>query len=228
MDPHLPAGPNMTCPQAAPAADIASWNQALRAQRAAAQDVARLVADTLRAQFPQAAYFVLEIDYDRDPATDLFPDSIRDAQGQILTDFESPRLPPLPATDPLRARWGSHDPADLFQVRHVLRTLRLSGGAFDDFPEDLRNDNDDEGYIPCLLLSEQARPERWDTWDAEDDDDRTRTPPAPLQHAAPALRHRQHSGVTARTTPRTVRPARRAGPHTGILNGSSRLLSLHV
>ncbi|QDN54056.1 hypothetical protein [Streptomyces sp. S1D4-20] len=164
----------MTRPQTDPAraADLASWTQTLRAQRAAAQDVARLVADTLRVQFPQAAYFVLKIDYDRDLATDLFPDSIRDAEGQILTDFESARLPLLPATDPLRALWGSHDPADIFQVRHVLRTLRLSGGDFDDFPEDLRNDDrDDEGYIPCLLLSPQARPERWE---AKDDDHRER------------------------------------------------------
>ncbi|MEE1741226.1 hypothetical protein PUR49_32670 [Streptomyces sp. BE147] len=153
------------------AVDLPSWTQTVRAQRAAAQEVARLVADTLLVHFPQAAYFVLDIDYDRDLATDLFPNSIRDPQGQILTDFASHRLPPLPAGDPLRARWGSYDPTDIFQVRHVLRTLRLSGGEFDDFPEELRHvDRDDEGYIPCLLLSPQARPERWARWDAEDDD----------------------------------------------------------
>ncbi|MFD7551518.1 hypothetical protein [Streptomyces sp. NPDC059816] len=155
-------------------ADLASWTMMLRAQRGAAQEIARLVADTVLVHFPEAAYFVLWIDYDGDLATDLFPESVRDAQGQILTDFDSSRLPSLPATDPLRARWGGYDPADAVQVRHVLRSLRLSGGEFDNFPEDLRRDGDDEGYVPCLLLSPQARPDRWDTWDAEDDDDRER------------------------------------------------------
>jgi hypothetical protein len=174
MDPYLPAGRNAPRPQADPACatDIASWSRTVHAQRAAARDVARLVADTLRGQFPQAAYLVLWIDPERDLATDLFPSSIRDAEGQILTDFmEAAPLPPLPAKDPLRALWGGHDPADAFQVRHVLRTLRLSGATFDNFPEDLRNEGDDEGDIPCLLLSPQARPERWEP---EDDDHRER------------------------------------------------------
>ncbi|MET9778606.1 hypothetical protein ABZ023_30880 [Streptomyces sp. NPDC006367] len=134
--------------------------------------MAHLVADTLRAQFPQAAYLVLWIDPERDLATDLFPSSIRDGEGKILTDFtDADSLPPLPARHPLRARWGSHDPADAFQIRHVLRTLRVSGAVFDDFPEDLRNEGDGEGEIPCLLLSPQARPERWET---ENEDHRER------------------------------------------------------
>ncbi|MGW2421476.1 hypothetical protein ACWC0C_19880 [Streptomyces sp. NPDC001709] len=166
---HHPAG--QTSARAVPGADaidIVSWMEAVRAQRAAAQGVARLIADTLRVQFPQAAYLVLWIDHERDTATDLFPDSIRDAGGRILTDFtEADPLPPLPGAHPLRALWGSHEPADVFQVRHLLRTLRLGGGDFDNFPEDLRNDQDDEGDIPCLLLSGEARPERWE---AEDED----------------------------------------------------------
>ncbi len=150
-------------------ADIASWTQVLHQQRTAARSIARLVADTLRTQFPQAAYLVLSIDYDRDLATDLFPASLRDANGQILNDFANSELPPLPDGSPLRSLWGPHSPTDFYQVRYILRTLRLSGAAFDDYPTDLRTDHDDEGYIPCLLLSTQARPEQW-TYDVEDDD----------------------------------------------------------
>ncbi|MGW0334297.1 hypothetical protein ACWD0J_20920 [Streptomyces sp. NPDC003011] len=167
--------------------DIASWTQTLQSQRADARGVARLVADTLRVQFPQAAYLVLFIDDDRDMATDLFPDSLRDAEGQILNDFDSPKLPPLPEDSPLRPLWGTHSPTDLFQVRHILRTLRLSGAAFDDYPEDLRTEKDDEGYIPCLLLSSQARPEQWNYDDDDDDRERLLRPysaPDPQQSGA--------------------------------------------
>ncbi|MGW2657035.1 hypothetical protein ACWC1D_25685 [Streptomyces sp. NPDC001478] len=175
MDPFVPAGRNASRPQGNPArgadpirgADVASWTETIRAQRAAARDVARLVADTLRAQFLGAAYLVLCIDHYRELDTDLFPASIRDAEGTILTDFESAELPPLPAGDELRALWSGHDPADAFQVRHVLRTLRVSGAAFDDFPEDLRIEGDADGYIPCLLLSSQARPEWWEYGDED-------------------------------------------------------------
>jgi hypothetical protein len=58
---------------------------------------------------------------------------------------------------------GRRVPVDAFQLRYLLRTLRVSGATFDDFPMDLRTDEDDEddGTMPCLLLSSQARPNHW-------------------------------------------------------------------
>jgi hypothetical protein len=185
-------------------ADMTSWTQALENQRTAARGIARLVADTLRTQFPEAAYFVLFIDDERDLATDLFPASIRDANGRTLNDLSSDKLPSLPADSPLLALWGNYSPTDVFQVRHVLRTLRLSGAAFDDYPTDLRTEHDDEGFIPCLLLSSQARPEEWD----RDEDDRERLL---RPYSAP---HPQQPGpeadVTATFTDRCRQAARRA------------------
>ncbi|MGW3308156.1 hypothetical protein ACWDG9_16400 [Streptomyces sp. NPDC001073] len=150
-------------------ADMASWTQVLHQQRTAARSIARLVADTLRTQFPQAAYLVLHIDDDRDLATDLFPHSLRNADGHTGYDFDSAHLPSLPDDSPLLPLWGGHSPTDLFQVRYILRTLRLSGAVFDDYPTDLRTEDDDEGYVPCLLLSDQARPEQWAYADDGDD-----------------------------------------------------------
>jgi hypothetical protein len=182
MTTHLHAAP------AAGPGDITSWTQTLQSQRAAARGIARLIADTLRTQYPQAAYLVLYIDDDRDLATDLFPASLRDADGHTGNDFDDSQLPPLPDDSPLRPLWGDHCPTDVFQVRHILRTLRLSGAVFDDYPNDLRTEGDDEGYIPCLLLSDQARPERWAY--ADDGDDyperllRPYSAPAPGSQAA--------------------------------------------
>ncbi|MEU5476681.1 hypothetical protein [Streptomyces mirabilis] len=188
-------------------ADMTSWTQALENQRTAARGIARLVADTLRTQFPQAAYLVLFIDDEHDLATDLFPNSIRDANGRTLNDFSSSLLPPLPADSPLLALWGSYSPIDAFQVRHVLRTLRLSGAAFDDYPADLRTEDDDEGFIPCLLLSSQARPEEWE----RDEDDRERLL---RPYSAP---HPQRPGPEAGVTTTFTDPCRQAARRAAVV-----------
>ncbi|MEU5436489.1 hypothetical protein AB0G73_24350 [Streptomyces sp. NPDC020719] len=140
-------------------------------QRAAAQDIARLIAETLRAQFPAAAYLAMTIEGEREAFTQLFPHSVRDAAGGILCDFEDHLLPPVAHSSPLNTAWGKLSPRDPFDLRTVLRLLFHGGGQFDDYPENLRIEGDEpEGvWMPCLLLSDAARPARWENPDCPTD-----------------------------------------------------------
>jgi len=147
-----------------PYTTVDQWIEANRGHRAAA----RLIADTLRAQFPGAAYLVLSIDPESRISSDLFPESVRDARGKILTDFDDHRLLPVPADSAVSAAWCGTQPCNAFHLRSILRALRVSGGTFDDFPEDLRAPHEGDSFLPCMLLSEQARPERWDSEDASE------------------------------------------------------------
>ncbi|MFD9824288.1 hypothetical protein [Streptomyces violascens] len=156
-------------PEPTPYTSLGAWMDAVRMQRAAAQDVARLLADTLRQQFPGAAYLTLHLDPERDALTRLSPDTVRDATGHVLHDFEfNHRLPPVEAGSQLDAAWSHFRPFDAFDLRLVLRLLDNGGSRFDNYPEDLRTEDDThEGiWLLCLLLSTSARPDSWP--DADD------------------------------------------------------------
>lgn len=88
-----------------PADRVSAFLHSTLVQFSLARDVARLIADTLCTQFPGAAYLVFRIDEEHDREHELFPDSIRDANGAVLNDFESAVLPPLSRRDPLRRGW---------------------------------------------------------------------------------------------------------------------------
>lgn len=139
---------------------IEEWEESAAAQRTAARGVARLIADTLRAQLPGAAYLVLTSDPEHERATCLFPHSVRDEAGAVLYDFEDHLLPPVEHGTPLSAAWADLSPRDAFDLRFILRCLYTAGAVFDTYPADLRADGDpEEESLPCLLLSPAARPE---------------------------------------------------------------------
>ncbi|WP_331721561.1 hypothetical protein [Streptomyces sp. NBC_00212] len=146
-------------PSVSPYVTIEEWEASAAAQRAAARGVARLIADTLRHQFPGAAYLVLTSDPEHEPAAQLFPHSIRDETGAALYDFEDHLMPPVEHGTPLSAAWWDLSPRDPFDLRLILRCLHTAGAVFDTYPPDLHTDGDpvDES-LPCLLLSSTARP----------------------------------------------------------------------
>lgn len=138
---------------------VARWESAVTKLYNAAQDVARLIANTIRAQFDGAAFLVLNIDEDMgERDIELFPEDIRDADGVILYDFESAVLPAVNAE--LSRKWGDLNPRDAFNLRWLLRQLYIAGVEFDALPLDLMLDHDPDPS-PCLLLSERARPRVW-------------------------------------------------------------------
>lgn len=98
-------------PSVSPYVTIEEWEASAAAQRAAARGVARLIADTLRHQFPGAAYLVLTSDPEHEPAAQLFPHSIRDETGAALYDFEDHLMPPVEHGTPLSAAWWDLSPA---------------------------------------------------------------------------------------------------------------------
>ncbi|MEV6048707.1 hypothetical protein [Streptomyces xanthochromogenes] len=167
-----------------PYTTITEWQEAAAAQRAAARGVARLIADTLRRQFPGAAYLVLYLAPEHDRATRLFPHSIRDVTGATLHDFEDHLMPPVGHGTPLRAAWGELSPRDPFDLRLILRCLDTAGAVFDNYPEDLRTDDDPaETAMPCLLLHATARPAPFHDEHDADATERLLRPHSPLSVA---------------------------------------------
>ncbi|MFD7015201.1 hypothetical protein [Streptomyces sp. NPDC059928] len=146
-------------PSASRYVTIEEWEESAAAQRAAARGVARLIADTLRHQFPGAAYLVLTSDPEHERAAQLFPHSIRDETGAALYDFEDHLMPPVEHGTPLSAAWCNLSPRDPFDLRLILRCLHTAGAVVDTYPADLRADGDPvEESLPCLLLSPTVRP----------------------------------------------------------------------
>ncbi|MFB8236137.1 hypothetical protein ACFC58_06255 [Kitasatospora purpeofusca] len=154
---------------------ISAWLDTATAQRARARDVAQLIADTLAAQFPGAAYLTLWLDEDTPRGWELFTNAVRDDSGAALFDFDED----LPALGPehaeLARRWGNRDYRNGFTLRAVLRELYIAGAVFDRLPEDLEEELDEFGEddeVLCLLLSSEARPREWqhegpDDWGVE-------------------------------------------------------------
>ncbi|MEU5958273.1 hypothetical protein [Streptomyces sp. NPDC047525] len=154
--PHTPATP--------PYATLDDWEQAKAAVHAAGDRMARMIADTLRAMFPTAAYLVL---YRGEYDDELHPHSIRDEHGGILWDFPGfPGFEPFPLTipdGPLRAAWGDKDPQTPGHLAGLVLSLDAFGCGFDTVPNDLPFHGDDPDQCePCLLLSDRARPGVWD------------------------------------------------------------------
>ncbi|MFJ1757597.1 hypothetical protein [Kitasatospora sp. NPDC088134] len=153
---------------------LAAWRAVTLAQRELARDIARLIADTLAAMFPGAAYLTMTIDDDADPDCELFPDTVRDGSGTVLLAFDDDTdLPELgPEHEELDRRWGSFNYRSPLSLRGVLRNLFHAGAVFDRLPLDLDLDDyygDDEEVV-CMLLSPEGRPYEWelpspDNWD---------------------------------------------------------------
>ncbi|MFD8565153.1 hypothetical protein ACFV1N_48485 [Streptosporangium canum] len=144
----------------APADLVAAWERATKAHYVVAGKLARLIADTIRTQYPSAAYLALEIgDDETDRDMELFLNSIRDADGAIINDFEqSDALPPIDPDNPLRRAWGALNPSNAVALLWLLRQLYMAGVQFDELPEDLQREDDTEWLPMCLLLSGEARP----------------------------------------------------------------------
>ncbi|MFI6884000.1 hypothetical protein [Streptosporangium canum] len=143
-----------------PADLVAEWERSTKAHYTAAGKLARLIADTLRTQYPSAAYLVLEVgDDETDRDMELFLNRIRDADGAIIKDFEhSDALPPIDPDNPLRHAWGELNPSNAVALLWLLRQLYMAGVQFDELPEDLQREDDTEWLPMCLLLSGEARP----------------------------------------------------------------------
>lgn len=132
----------------APATVIAHFERAESALRDHAEQIQRLIADTLAAMFPGAAYLVLLGD-EVDGSIHLH--SIVDAGGAVLHDFDDDR--PLPALDPLlRTQWGRHDPSDPDQIEFLLRAARDAGAYLGQLPDHLREPRQMRRWSPCLPL----------------------------------------------------------------------------
>ncbi|MFI7049063.1 hypothetical protein [Streptosporangium sandarakinum] len=145
-----------------PADLVAAWEEATKIHYTRAGELARLIADTLRTQYPSAAYLVLAIDDDEtDRDIELFLHSIRDADGTIIEDFEHSGALPIDPDSSLRRAWGKLNPSDPAALLWLLRQLYIAGVQFDGLPEDLLQEDDTEWPPMCLLLSGQARPHTW-------------------------------------------------------------------
>ncbi|MER5638252.1 hypothetical protein ABT095_14985 [Kitasatospora sp. NPDC002227] len=129
---------------------------------AAAAGAARTVAATLAAQFPGAAYLVVERNHDVDEAPR--PHSVLGPEGRVLHRFDESRLPTVPAD--LAALWAPADPVQEEVLTDLLVLLASFGFDFDDLPEDLPElaDEDFPLRVECLLLSEKGRPLREEPW----------------------------------------------------------------
>ncbi|MFJ6437869.1 hypothetical protein [Streptomyces sp. NPDC091416] len=151
--------------------DGPDWRQAQRDQQHDAQGLALLIADTLRAQVPDAAYLVFHVNdsYDTETGLDLEVHSLRAADGTVLHPLREPL--PLPHTG--RHREVGHDwlnnrlPRTADDLAALMQPMRAAGLVFDDYPEqfhlyghpDLGNDPE---HVLCMLLSDSAHPEQWD------------------------------------------------------------------
>ncbi|WP_415940241.1 hypothetical protein [Streptomyces sp. 039-1] len=145
-----------------------SWNAYIDVTarlREANNALARLIADTLTAQYDEAAYLVLNED---DSAEFMGLVSVLDAEGACLFKFgdDTATLPPLPSGSPLTAAWDSRDPAEPWTVCTAIQGLYQTGAIFDRLPlhrMPLASDSStaDEAHY-CLLLSTAAHPDFWD------------------------------------------------------------------
>ncbi|MER5985607.1 hypothetical protein [Streptomyces sp. NPDC001787] len=155
-------------------ADPITWRRTQEDQQHDAQGLALLIADTLRAQIPDAAYLVFHINdsYDAETGRDLELHSIRAADGSILHHFHDP----LPELDADRHRELIHvwQAAGLPRTRddltNLLQPMRAAGLVLDNYPEQFHLyghpffGNDAEQPV-CMLLSDSAHPEQWDLLD---------------------------------------------------------------
>lgn len=129
---------------------------------AAAAGAARTVAATLSAQFPGAAYLVVERSDDVDEAPLLH--SVLGASGLALHRFDGSRLPSVPVG--LAELWSPADPSREEVLAELLVLLASFGFGFDELPEDLPElpDESSQLRVECLLLSGEGRPFRGEPW----------------------------------------------------------------
>ncbi|MFD5814689.1 hypothetical protein [Streptomyces sp. NPDC127038] len=150
-----------------------TWTQFVDATariRQANNDLARLIADTLSAQFGgAAAYLVL---HEAESADFMGLISVLDAEGSCLFAFgdDLATLPPLPPDSPHASAWDGRDPAEPWTVCRAVQGLYQTGALFDRLPLDrlpqaIPSTACDEHS--CLLLSTAARPDLW-TFDEAD------------------------------------------------------------
>lgn len=156
-----------------------AWQQAEAELVTSAQRLARLIADTLTAMLPEAAYLVLTCD----DGDELELHSLLSAQGFLLWDFihHDDPLPALPPDSPLGAQWPD-DPRRATTLLPLLAALRRRGMTFDHLPEQLAV-GDVPRFAHCLLLSPTARPARW-AWDCAEADIQHRLRPYPIARRA--------------------------------------------
>lgn len=154
--------------------DPIDWRQAQKDQQDDAQGLALLIADTLRAQIPGAAYLVFHVDdsYDAETGRDLELHSVRAADGTVLHTFHD--LLPVPDAgrhrEIARAWRDARLPRTGQDLAGLMQPMRAAGLVFDDYPEQLHLyghpvlGNDPE-HVLCMLLSDSAHPEQWDLKD---------------------------------------------------------------
>ncbi|WP_159399785.1 hypothetical protein [Streptomyces alboflavus] len=150
------------------------WHRAREDQQHDAQGLVLLLADTLRAQLPDAAYLVFHINdsYDTETGRDLQLHSVRAADGTVLHDFRSP-LPDLDAERHrgLAFQWrDGRPPRTEGDLGTLMQQLRAAGLILDTYPEQLHlYDHKDYGcdteQTMCMLLADSAHPEQWDLRD---------------------------------------------------------------
>ncbi|MEW1568441.1 hypothetical protein AB0454_36370 [Streptomyces sp. NPDC093509] len=151
-----------------------TWNEyvdAIARIREANNALARLIADTLTAQYDgAAAYLVLD---EAESADFMGFVSVLDADGSCLFEFgdDTATLPALPPDSPLARSWSSRDPGEPWTLCTAVQGLYQTGAIFDRLPLDrlpLASDSStaaEEHY--CLLLSTAARPDLWDFEEAD-------------------------------------------------------------
>ncbi|MFJ5927969.1 hypothetical protein ACIQF6_35780 [Kitasatospora sp. NPDC092948] len=163
--------PLRTTDPAATHSPLADWHAATQTQRELARDVARLIADTLSAMFPGAAYLTMMIDEDADRDWELGLDTVRDGSGAPLLVFDDDSdLPELgPEHEELGRRWGSLNHRSPLDLLGVLRDLYNAGAVFDRLPLDLDLDDyfGDDDEVVCMLLSPEGRPYEWELPDPD-------------------------------------------------------------
>ncbi|MDH6629387.1 hypothetical protein M2271_007223 [Streptomyces sp. LBL] len=133
-----------------------------------------LVAYTLHAQFPTAAFLVVTRSADEDDYDELSLDSVRDADGGIVWEFaqDGRGTDPLPAVpEDIAALWGSYDPQDPDVLLELLQ--RVKDTAPYDFlpflsPEAMQGDEENAERTPlgtplvpavCPLHSDECPPQ---------------------------------------------------------------------
>ncbi|MEV4741637.1 hypothetical protein [Streptomyces sp. NPDC049555] len=118
---------------------------------AAAQGLALMVADSLRAMYDDAVYLVFyRDDYERPELA-----AIRDVEGRTVCDLTGHRIPVALHDGTLRSAWGDFDPQNPKDLQHLVALMDSLGGEFDDLPEELCAYGDAE-WTQCLPLSPHA------------------------------------------------------------------------
>lgn len=107
---------------------VSALDDAVAKAREAAKAALPLVGATLHAQFPDGAYLVLTRpeEYDSDEHDAVRLDSVRDADGNTLWEFDEhvlrqPQLPAVP--DEIAALWGDLDPRDPAAVLELVQRI---------------------------------------------------------------------------------------------------------